>query len=73
MGQKLVLLTVNFTRFGKLVSPTVIFGAKNVHPNDSCWYKLRELVSSTVNFTHFGKLVSAIVIFTNQYSSTCMT
>ena len=31
MEEKLVLPTVNFTRFGKLVSPTVIFGAKNIH------------------------------------------
>ena len=28
--------TVNFTCFGKLVSPTVIFGAKNIYSNNSC-------------------------------------
>jgi hypothetical protein len=30
-AEKLVLLTVNFTRFGKLVSANVIFSAKNIH------------------------------------------
>jgi hypothetical protein len=61
-AEKLVLLTVYFTPFGKLVSPTVIFYAKNIHPNDSCLYKFGKLVSPTVNFTYFGKLVSVKAI-----------
>jgi hypothetical protein len=66
--KKLVLPTVNFTRFGKLVSANVIFGAKNIHPNDSCLYKFGKLVSPTINFTRFGKLgsVTAIPIFLSQ-------
>ena len=62
MEEKLVLPTVNFTRFGKVVSPTVIFWGKNIHPNDSRLYKLGKLVSLTVNLTCFGKLVSVTVI-----------
>ena len=58
MEEQLVLPTVNFTCFGKLVSPTVIFGAKNNHSNNSCLQKFGKLVSPTVNFTRFGKLVS---------------
>ena len=62
MEGKLVLPTVNFTRFGKLVSPTVIFGTKNIHSNNSCLYKFVKLVSPTVNCTRFGKLVSVTAI-----------
>jgi hypothetical protein len=54
-----------FYPFWKLVSMTVIFGAQNIHPNDSCFYEFEKLVSSTCNCTRFGNLgsMTAIPIF----------
>jgi hypothetical protein len=57
-------MTVNFTRFGKLVSPTIVFGAKNIHPNDSCLYNFGKLGSvTTIPIPHSPKKLGSVTGF----------